>query len=96
MGKCQVFAGGQIRLNALFIEFGLFFIVDQDHDDIRGLGSVKRCHDLESGLLRFGPGFASLIQSDDDINAAVFQIQRVGVSLTSVSDDRYLFAFQQS
>ena len=36
----------------------------------------------------FGPGLAALIQSDDDLNAAVLQVQRVRVSLASVPDDR--------
>ena len=40
--KCQGLALGQVRLNALFVQCSLLFIVDENHDDVR---SHIRHHD---------------------------------------------------
>ena len=88
MSKHQHIAFFQIGLNILLIQCRLLFIIDQDHDDISLFCSLCRSEYFEALLFGSFPGPGSLIQTDDNIAAGLFQIKRMGVSLTSVTDDR--------
>ena len=85
--KCQGLALGQVRLNALFVQCSLLFIVDENHDDVRSLCSLGACHDLEALCLGLCPALGAFIQTDNNVNAAVLQVQCMCVTLRAVADD---------
>lgn len=85
--KRERLALGQVGFDALFIQFRLSFVIDKDHDDVRRFRRFRCRHDFQACLFRFRPGFAAVIQSDDDVYAALVQVQRMRVSLAAVADD---------
>ena len=92
MGKGDGLAGGEVGGNVLLVHIGLILIVDEDHDDVGGLGGLGDGHHLEAVLLGHGPGLAALAQADDDVTAGVPEILSVGVTLRAVADDGNLLA----
>ena len=46
--ECKSLTLSQVRFDRLFIECRLFFIVDEDHNDIGNLGSLGTCHNTET------------------------------------------------
>ena len=77
----QAFALGKIGRDILLVDAGLFHVGQTDHDDVgaaHGLGGVEN---LEPVLPRDLPGFRAGIQADDDVAAAVLQIEGMGVAL---------------
>ena len=93
--KRERFALGQVGENALFINFRLFLVGRQDHDDIGFFGRFRGGHHFEPRFFRDRPGFASFIEADHDVHAAVFKVERVRVALAAVTDDGDRFAFEQ-
>ena len=94
MREGKRFALGQIGLDALFVEFGLFFVRGQDHDDVRDFRSLFRRHDFQAGCFGLRPGLAALIQADDDFHSAFMQVERMRVALAAIADDGDRFAFK--
>ncbi len=61
VSKYQALTGLQVGSNALLIQFGLFFVVDENHDNICLLSGLSSgCH-LETCFLGELPGFAAFI-----------------------------------
>src|SRR5215471_12393420 len=85
MPECQVGPRFQIWCDLLTVDRGLHFVRCQDHDDIRGFHGIGDRHDLEPALLGLPPGSA-LSQTDHDRDAALLQVEGVGVTLAAVSD----------
>src|SRR5699024_1118733 len=85
----------QIRLDILLIHISLQLIVDQNHDDIRSLCGLCSCVNLKSLFLSLRPGFASLIQTNDNMASGILGVQCVCVSLAAVSDNSDGLAIQQ-
>ena len=77
----------QVRLDGFFIELGLFLIVDEDHDDVGLLGSFGSRVDFHALLFGFLPASGTFIETDDDVDAGLFQVQRMSVALRTVTDD---------
>ncbi|MEZ4768545.1 MAG: hypothetical protein R2844_08975 [Caldilineales bacterium] len=94
VGEHQRLAGRQVRLDAGLVDARLGLVGDDDHDDV-GLGSrlVHRL-DGQAGCFRLGPALGVGIETDPHIDAAVAQVERVGVALAAVADDGYLAACQ--
>ena len=88
VGKGQRGTLFEVGLDVLFIERSLLLVVDEDHDDIGGLDGVTRNHDLEAGGGGGVDGFGALVEPDDDVGAGILQVERVGVALAAVTDDR--------
>ena len=78
---------GQVRLDALLVQLGLLFVVDEDHDDVGRLGCVGGGHDGQPRLLGLCPALAAVVEANDDLDAGVAQVQRVRVPLGAVADD---------
>ena len=87
-------AFGQIRLDALFIEFRLLLVVDEDHDEIGVFGGLRGGHDGDALGFGLHPALAAFVQADDDLDAGFHQVQRVGVTLGTVTDDRDCFILE--
>ena len=85
-------AFGKIGFDALLVELSLLFVVDEDHDEIRVLCSVSGGHNLESSSLCLCPALASLVKTYDNVNARILEVERVSVSLRTVTDDSYCLA----
>ena len=73
--------------NAFGIERRLLFVVDENHDDIGKLCRVFCGIDFQTRFFCGCPGFAALIESDDDVHAALLEVQRMRVSLAAVAND---------
>ena len=81
------FAICQIGRDIGLVHIGLRFIVDQDHDDVCGLGGFRNGHHFKSVLLGYRPGFAAAAEADDYIAAGIPEIERVRMALRTVPDD---------
>ena len=78
----------EIRGEVLLVEFGLHRVGRQDHDHLRPRGRGRVAEHLEAVGFGLGGAAAAFTQADDDVDAAVAQVQRVGVSLAAVADHR--------
>ena len=58
----------------------------QDGDERCTLDGVGGSGDPEAVLLRLLPTVAALAHADDDVEAAFFQVQRVGAALAAIAD----------
>ena len=92
VGKSERRALLDVRLNLLAVGLRDVFIRDQHHDDVSTLHSILYRRDCEAGCLSLLPGGAVRAQTDHHIDAGVMQVQRMGVSLGTVADDRDLLA----
>jgi hypothetical protein len=90
MGKHQGLPGRQTGSNVPLVDGRLRRIGDKDHDDIGPLCGVTDGSHGQSGGLRLRRGFAGRRKADQHLHAAVFQVERVGMSLRAVADDGYL------
>src|SRR5580765_128232 len=83
----------QLRLDAL-IELLLRGVRDQDGDEVGAGNRRGRLCDLQACLLGLVPAGAVLAHADDDIEAAVLQVQRMRTPLAAVAEDRDAGALQ--
>ena len=84
----QQLAGPEVRGDLGVVDGLLRRVRHEDHHDVRGLDRVRRRPPREAGLLRqrtaLGPGG----QPDDHVHARLMQVERMGVALAAVADDR--------
>jgi hypothetical protein len=64
----------------------------EDHDDVGPFGSVGNVLDREACILRLGGRLGAVLQGDDDLDAGIAQVERVGVALGTVANDGNLAA----
>ena len=86
----------QVGLDVLLVHVSLKLIIDQDHDDVGPLCRLGVGHDLDALLLSLRTGLGALVQTDTDIDAGFLQVQRMGVALAAVADDRNSVLLQNS
>src|SRR5205807_10344969 len=65
----------------------MLLVREQDHHEVAAAGGVDDRDDLEALLARLGDRLRVLAQADDDVDAGVFEVERVGVALRAVADD---------
>ena len=65
----------------------LLLVVDEDHDDVGGLGGFGGGGDLQAGGLGLGPALGAVVQADDDVDAALMQVQGMSMALGAIADD---------
>ena len=94
--ESESLALGERGENALLVDLRLLFVRGEDHDDVCDLCRLFRRHDFQAGLFRLRPGFAPLVEADDDFDAALLQVERMGVALAAVTDDSDGLVFQDS
>ncbi len=81
------FAGFQMRGDALVINLGLHFIGQRDDDQIGRLDGVFDAHRVEA-VLDGQPAIGAVLAiGDDDLDAAVAEVQAVGVPLRAEAED---------
>ena len=92
----QCLALGQIRLDVLLVALGLLGIGQRDHDDVGAFDGFGGGDDFKAFFLRDGDGLAAFVKADEDLKAAVLEVERVGVALRAEAEDRQRFVFQHA
>ena len=92
----QRLALGQIWLDVLLVALRLLGVGQRDHDDVGLPHGFCGGDNLKTLFLRDGNGFAAFVKSDDDRKAAVFEVERVGVTLRAEAEDRQRFVLQHA
>ena len=85
-------AVGEVLLHMFVVDLLLFGVGRQHHDDVGPLRRVGERLHVETGFFRLGDRRRAVAQSDDHVDAGVLQVQRVGVTLAAVTDDRNFLA----
>ena len=88
MGEHQEVALGDAVGDLVAPDLGLLLVGDQDHHDVAAAGGVGDVEDLEAGGLGVGAAGRVGAQPDDDVDPRLLQVQRVGVALRAVAEDR--------
>ena len=83
-----------VRLNIVGPDGALILIRSQNHDDVGFSGGFRNGLDFEALLLGMLDGLGGRAQADDDVDAGITQVQRMGVALGTVTDDGNLLAFE--
>ena len=86
--------GLQVGENALAEHGGNDLVVDQDHDDVGGLGCLFDGHDRKAGCFGSSDVLGTCTQADDNIDAGVLQVHCMGMALGAITDDGDLLAVQ--
>jgi hypothetical protein len=87
VGKEDGLTSAQMGGNAFFVNRRHISVGEIEHEDVACLRGVFSRYDLQSFGLSFGPGLATFVKADRDIDTAVSEIQGVGVALAAVADD---------
>jgi hypothetical protein len=87
VGKEESLPPGQVRADIAVIDIGDLRIRHGDEDDIAALDGLGGIDDLEAFLLGHRAGFAARVEADDDLDAAILEIERMGVALGAEADD---------
>ena len=87
VGKRQGLAGGQVGFDAVFVQGSLLLVVDEDHDNVGSLGRLGGGHDGHALSFRLCPALGAVVQTNNNVDAALLQVEGVGVALRAVADD---------
>ena len=82
----------EVRLDVLLVHIRLQLIVDQNHDDICPLCSLGIGLHRETLLLCLLSRLGALVKTHANINAGILQVQRMCMTLTTVTDNRNLMS----
>src|SRR5580658_800848 len=94
VGEHERLAGREVRGDIRRIEIGLDVVGDEDHHRVGGFGGFVGSENREARGCRLLTRAAFGGKADYYVQAAVAEIQGVGVTLGTVADDSYFFAFQ--
>ena len=92
----RVLPARQVVLDVVGVDAALVLVGREDHDDVGPLGGVGdrlRPRSRPPRPSRFD--FESVLEADDDLDARVAQVLRVGVALRAVADDGDLLALDE-
>ena len=78
---------GEVRADVRGIDRGLLHVRQADHDDVGAADGLGGVIDLEAVLLGDGAGLRARVEADDDLAAALLQVDRMGVALRTVAED---------
>ena len=84
----QRIAGLQVRFDALSIDLSLHLIRGQNHNDICLSGGLGNGRHTQPFSLSLGAGLGALSQTNNNLHARITQVQCVGVTLRTVTDNR--------
>ena len=96
MREEEGFALRQIRRNVFLVSGGLFGIRERDEDDIRAANSFGSGDDFKTSFLRDRDGFAAFVEANDDVETALFKVQRVGVALRAEAENSQCFVLKHA
>ena len=84
----QRIAGLQVRFDALSVDLSLHLIRGQNHNDICLSGGLGNGRHTQPFSLSLGAGLGALSQANNNLHARITQVQCVGVTLRTVTDNR--------
>ena len=96
VAKKEGLALGEIGQNGAGVDVGLLHVGQTDHDDVGPANGFTGLDDLEAVRLGDRLGFRALIKADDDLAAAVLQVERMGVALRTIAEDGERFVFEHA
>jgi hypothetical protein len=82
--------GLQVLRDLSLEDLGLYLVGHEERDDLRSLNRFGDRSDREPRRFGGGPGGAPRPEADLHLHARVPQVERVGVALASVAEDRDL------
>ena len=88
MAEQQHVALGDAVADLVLPDLAVELVGEQDHHEVAAAGGLDDREHLEALLARLGDRGGVLAQADDDVDAGVLQVERVGVALGAVADDR--------
>ena len=94
MGKGQRVALLQIGGDILFVNVGLYLVIDEHHHDVAPLGGLGNILNGKPCGLRLGPVLGAFPQAHADLAAGVLQVQGMGMALRAVADHGDLLAVE--
>ena len=77
----------EVRSDVLFPDGSLLHVGDAHEHDVGATDGFGGLIDLEALLLRGGGGLGTLVQAHDDVQSAVAEVHRVGMSLGTEAED---------
>ena len=95
MREREGLARGELVLDAVVVDAALVLVGREDHDEVGPLGGVGDGLDLEALVLGLRGRLRAVLERDDDLDARVAEVLRVGVALRAVADDRDLLALDE-
>ena len=95
VGKHQRLSGRELGSDALVIDTLLRVIRHEHHNDVCLMSRIANGHHRQPVGLDEIPALAAFVQTDDHVDTAVMQIQRMRVSLTAISKNRDLLPLKQ-
>ena len=87
VGKQKRLARGQVRRDVALVGPGLFGVGNGHENDIGAADGFAGADHFKTFGLGHGNGLAPLIKADDDLAAAVLEVERVGVALGAEAQD---------
>ena len=96
VGENDGLALGEVREDVALIDRRLLHVRQADHDDVGKADRLRRIKHFEAMLRRDGAGLRTWIEADDDLAAAVLQIERMGVALRTIAEDGERFVFEHA
>ena len=88
VGEQDELAGPEMGRDLRVVDGLLAGVGDEDHHGVRGLDRVGHVGDPQTGLLGERPALRSGRQPDDHLNPRLVEVQRMGMALRPVADDR--------
>ena len=80
----------EVRLDVLGVDLRLHLVGQEHRDELGARDRVGNGAYRESGRLGLAPRGRALAEADLDLDAGVAEVERVGVALAAVADDRNL------
>ena len=87
MGEHQSLPCREVGRDFFLVDVRLNRVRHQNHDDVGPGCNFSDCSDRQAAGLGFGSRFAAGGQSDSHVNAAVLQVESVGVALGAIAND---------
>ena len=87
--KGQRIACLEVGFDICLVYGALDFVINQNHDDITHFGRLSDIEHFQSFFLCGSPTAATFPQPHDDVNAALFEVEGMSVSLAPISDYGY-------
>jgi hypothetical protein len=88
VGEHQRVARLEVRRDVLLVDLALDRVGQRHHDHVgfgAGFGVAQHAQPVGFGL---GPALAARVETDAHIHAAVAQVERMGVALAAVAENR--------
>jgi hypothetical protein len=96
VGKGDRRAFAQVVMHVFAVGLGLKLVGHGEHDQVAPGGGLGDAHDLQALALGLGGAGRAFAQRHDDVlRAAVAQVQRVGMTLGAIAQDRHLLVLDQ-